>query len=80
MKKFKALIELGNEFDFSFENYEDIEIYEKMNMNELAEQFVEDGLFGDIPKALINYINYDAIARDLSMDYTEIELTYSYHI
>ena len=73
IKKFKALIQEGYDFEYSFNNYEDMEMYEEINMNELAEQFVEDGLFGDIPKALINYIDYDAIARDLSMDYTEID-------
>ena len=73
IKKFKALIDEGYDFEYSFNSYEDVEIYEEMNMNELAELFVEDGLFGDIPKALINYIDYDAIARDLSMDYTEVE-------
>jgi len=73
MKKFKALMSEGYDFEYSFNNYEDVEIYEETNMNELAEQFVEDGLFGDIPKSLINYIDYDAIARDLSMDYTEVE-------
>jgi len=73
MKKFKALISEGYDFEYSFNNYEDVEIYEEINMNELAEQFVEDGLFGDIPKSLINYIDYDAIARDLSMDYTKVE-------
>ena len=73
VKKFKALIELGYELDFSFENYEDVEIYEEMNMNELAELFIDDGLFGEIPNAIINYLDYDSIARDLSMDYTEVE-------
>ena len=73
IKKFKALMEEGYDFEYSFNNYDDVEIYEEMNINELAEQFVEDGLFGEIPKPLINYIDYDAIARDLSMDYTEIE-------
>jgi len=73
MKKFKALMSEGYDFEYSFNNYEDVEIYEETNMNELAEQFVENGFFGDIPKSLINYIDYDAIARDLSMDYTEVE-------
>ena len=73
IKKFKALMSEGYDFEYSFNNYEDVEIYEEINMNELAEQFVEEGLFGDIPKSLINYIDYDAIARDLSMDYTEID-------
>jgi len=40
-------------------------------MRELAEQFVEEGLFGDIPENLQHYIDYEAIARDLAMDYGE---------
>ena len=32
---------------------------------------MEDGLFGDIPERLAGYIDYDAIARDLAMDYGE---------
>ena len=43
-------------------------------MRALAEQFVDDGLFGDIPERLQFYIDYDAIARDLSMDYGEAEI------
>ena len=49
----------------------DIEIYSNCNISELAEQFVDDGVFGDFPGNLINYIDYDAIAYDLSMDYCE---------
>ncbi|WP_299297215.1 hypothetical protein [uncultured Tateyamaria sp.] len=37
-------------------------------MRELTEDFVEQGLFGDIPEPLHFYIDYDAIARDLSVD------------
>ncbi len=39
----------------------------------LASDFVDEGLFGEIPKALEFYIDYSAIARDLRMDYTEFE-------
>lgn len=39
----------------------------------LAFDMVADGLFGVIPEHLENYIDYDAIARNLSMDYTEFE-------
>lgn len=49
----------------------DIDIYHIESMRELAEQFVEDGLFGDIPERLASYIDFDAIARDLSVDYAE---------
>jgi hypothetical protein len=47
----------------------DIDIYECDTMRELAIQFIDDGLFGPIPKSLQYYINHDAIARDLEMDY-----------
>ena len=39
----------------------------------LASDFIDDGLFGDIPKSLEYYIDYSAIARDLRMDYCEFE-------
>ncbi|GAB5448420.1 antirestriction protein ArdA [Gymnodinialimonas sp.] len=52
----------------------DVDIYETRSMRDLAEQFVEEGLFGDIPERLQFYIDYDAIARDLAMDYGEVEV------
>lgn len=52
----------------------DLDIYEGVTMRELADQFVEEGLFGDTPERLQFYIDYDAIARDLSVDYTETEI------
>ncbi len=39
----------------------------------LACDMVEEGLFGIIPSSLQNYIDYSAIGRDLSYDYTEFE-------
>lgn len=52
----------------------EVDIYGVETMRELAEQFVDDGLFGDIPEGLRGYIDYDAIARDLAMDYAEITI------
>ncbi len=49
----------------------DLEIYPLDSMRELAEQFVDEGLFGPIPEALQYYIDYDAIARDLEVEYCE---------
>lgn len=43
-------------------------------MKEVAERFVDEGLFGEIPDHLVHYIDYDAIARDLSIEYTETEI------
>ncbi len=52
----------------------DMTIYELSSMRELAEQFVDEGLYGEIPEALQNYIDHEAIARDLSVDYSETEI------
>ncbi|MEL6311602.1 MAG: antirestriction protein ArdA [Pseudomonadota bacterium] len=49
----------------------DLDIYETETLRDLAEQFVDEGLFGDIPERLQFYIDYDAIARDLAADYSE---------
>lgn len=49
----------------------DIDIYSVASMRELAEEFIDEGLFGHIPENLAPYLDYDAIARDLAMDYSE---------
>ncbi len=68
-----AVGEGGHTFDVKTDDPEDIEIdiYECESLRELAMQFVDDGLFGEIPAAIANYLDYDAIAYDLSMDYSE---------
>ena len=77
--KIKVIIAVGNasyKFDLGTDAPDqfDVDLYELDSMKELAEQFVEEGLFGEIPEALQNYIDYEAIARDLSMDYSEIRI------
>lgn len=37
---------------------------------DLAEQMVAEGLFGEIPESIANYIDYEKIGRDLAVDYT----------
>ena len=49
----------------------DIDLYHVESLKELAEQFVDEGLFGDIPERLQYYLDYEAIARDLACDYSE---------
>jgi len=51
-----------------------IDLFEVDSLRELAEQFVEEGLFGDIPENIAHYLDYDAIARDLGFDYAMIEI------
>ncbi|PIR39915.1 MAG: antirestriction protein ArdA [Alphaproteobacteria bacterium CG11_big_fil_rev_8_21_14_0_20_39_49] len=61
-------IDSGNPDDF------DIELYELDSLKELAEQFIEEGLFGQIPDNIRFYLDTDAIARDLGMDYSETRI------
>ncbi len=71
-----AVGEGGYNFDpdnVSADDFE-VDIYEIDGMANLAEQFVAEGLWGDIPDHLANYIDYDAIGRDLEHDYTETEI------
>ncbi|MEZ4784841.1 MAG: antirestriction protein ArdA [Candidatus Kapaibacterium sp.] len=49
----------------------DVDIYHVDSMRELAQMFVDEGLFGDIPENLQYYIDYDAIASDLNVEYSE---------
>lgn len=68
--------ECGYGFNPKHENIETLEIdmYQVDNLKELAEQFVEEGLYGDIPKALEHYLDHEAMARDLSADYSMTEI------
>lgn len=52
----------------------DIDIYDVQSLKELAEQFVDEGLFGEIPKSFEFYIDHEAIARDLAADYSMTEV------
>ncbi|MFQ6549890.1 antirestriction protein ArdA [Aestuariibius sp. 2305UL40-4] len=63
-------------FDLSRDdpNELDVDIYHLASLRELAEQFVDDGICGDIPEAMRFYFDYDAFARDLGMDYFEVEI------
>ena len=68
-----AVGENGYRFDFSAPDPDgfEVDLYEMDSLKELAAHFVEEGLFGDIPAQLENYLDYDAIARDLGFDYSE---------
>ena len=46
-------------------------IYRADTIVQLAEQFIDEGMLGDIPDHLQHYIDVTAYAADLSYDYTE---------
>jgi Antirestriction protein (ArdA) len=73
LKTIIAVGECGYQFALGTDSPDqfDIDIYEGMTMRDLAIEFIEEGLLGPIPAAIENYIDYDALARDLSMDYAE---------
>jgi|SRR5210317_1042664 antirestriction protein len=53
---------------------DDILFYPDMSLEELAEEFVNEGVFGNIPDSIRSYIDFKAIARDLVHDgYTETD-------
>lgn len=55
----------------SLDALENIDVYSVASLSELAEQFVGEGLLGDISESLLRYFDYDAFAGDLAFDYTE---------
>jgi len=52
----------------------DVDLYHVDSLRDLAEQFVDEGLCGDIPEHLAFYIDYEAIARDLAVDFSMIDI------
>ncbi len=68
-----AVGECGYDFDPASVDPNDFEVdlYHLDSLNDLAIQFVEDGLLGDIPECMQAYFDYDALARDLGVDYSE---------
>lgn len=83
-QKINVIIAVGDlGYDFEADHDPDhygIDIYYVRSMEELAEDFVSEGLFGEIPENLQFYIDYEAIARDLACDYTETTIAGEYLI
>ena len=77
-EKIKVIVALDGGHDFVLgedtPDLFDIDFYEIDSLRDLAMQFVEEGLFGPIPETIQCYLDYDAMARDLSMDYVEISI------
>lgn len=53
------------------DSIDDCDLYEDMDFKDLAYQFVEDWLFGEVPDYLEKYLDYDRVASDLEYDYSE---------
>lgn len=68
-----AVGECGYSFDLKTGDPDafDVDLYEMNSLRDLAEHFVDEGLFGQIPENIQYHLDYDRIARDLGMDYSE---------
>lgn len=47
---------------------DNVDFYHFDTLTQLAEYYVAEGLFGNIPEHLVPYIDYEAIGRDLGFD------------
>ncbi len=65
--------DMGYEAKEASEILDDVELYKDTTLEDLAYDMVDEGLFGEIPESIINYIDYDKIARDLEMDYAVVD-------
>lgn len=84
-EKINVIIAVGEcGYDFNLKNDHpdqfDITLYECNSLKELAEQFIEEGLYGEIPENIRYYLDTDLMARDLGMDYSEIEIGGTHYI
>ena len=75
LEKLQAILEAdGGSLENALENMDDYIFYNGQSLEDVASEMVEDGVFGDIPDSIINYIDISAIARALDYDgYTETE-------
>jgi antirestriction protein len=75
VKVYIAVNELGSSFSLDKDTPEQLYItLYTCSLKELAAQFVEDGLYGDIASSIWCYIDYEAIAYDLRCDYVELTI------
>ena len=76
--KVEFLLHEGQTFEYAITHYETVEIHDyshDMSFTDvyemLAYDLVDEGLYGEISSHLEHYIDYGAIGRDLSIEYTE---------
>ena len=78
--KYIALLERGYDHEQTLDRFEDCYIYSVESshsaMSDLAYDFVEEGMFGEIADNIKGYIDYDKIGRDLEMNGTFEQVDY----
>lgn len=75
-RELAAILEAGyNDLDDAFITFENkaYSFYPEMTMADVAEELVSEGLFGSVSDMLMPYIDYEAIAQDLTIEgYAEV--------
>ena len=62
------LLSEGYEWQHAMDHHEDVILYAEESLEDTAYSLVEDGCFGSVGDGLSIYIDYAAVARDLSLD------------
>lgn len=75
LEKLEAILEAdGGSLADALENMDDYIFYANQSLEDVAYEMINEGVFGNIPDSIINYIDISAIARDLDYDgYTETD-------
>ncbi len=73
---FESIIEvIGSDLSKCLDIFEqgDYSFYKGEDLTEVAAIMVEEGIYSEVPKELINYIDYEALGRDMAADGNMIE-------
>ena len=67
--------------EYALRNHDDVIYYSDMTLEDVAYDLVEEGCFGELSETIKGYLDYEKLARDLSIDgYTEnTKGTFLYH-
>ena len=66
--KIDFLLSQGYSIEDALDIYDYTEYYPRMTLEDVAEELVDDGVFGDIPETIKHYIDYEKLGRDLCLD------------
>lgn len=67
-KIFYLLEIIGYSREEAMEHYEDVTFYSGMTLEDVACELVDEGIFGELSDTIKGYIDFEKLARDLSID------------
>ena len=71
----KIIIGLSEGYDLDKFDPDGVDIYEVESLADLADRFIDEGLYGEVPEHLRNYLDTERMGRDLGYDgYVEITI------